>query len=55
MMIIGAALYQNSVKEFRAGIDENALFAALQKRQDEEGGGVKNPPERVGLKRKILR
>lgn len=36
MMLVGGALYQKGCKEFRAGIDEKALFAALQKRQDAE-------------------
>lgn len=34
---IGAILYQKGVAEFRSGIDEEALFAALKKRQAEEG------------------
>lgn len=34
---IGAILYQRGVAEFRSGIDEEALFAALKKRQAEEG------------------
>jgi hypothetical protein len=34
---IGVALYQKGFKEFRAGIDEKTLFAALQKRRDEAG------------------
>lgn len=38
MVIIGAGLYQSGAKEFRAGIDEKALFAAMQKRQDKEKG-----------------
>jgi hypothetical protein len=38
MLVVGAALYQHGAKEFRAGIDEKALFEALQKRQDKEKG-----------------
>lgn len=37
LVAIGVALYQKGFKEFRAGIDEKALFAALQKRRDEGG------------------
>jgi hypothetical protein len=37
MILVGAALYQKGRQEFRAGIDEKALFAALQKRRDGDG------------------
>jgi hypothetical protein len=32
MMVVGVALYQQGLKEFRAVIDEQTLFAALPKK-----------------------
>ena len=37
MMQIGVALHQKGRQEFRAEIDEKALFAAPQKRRNEGG------------------
>ncbi|MDB5762879.1 MAG: hypothetical protein JWQ21_1874 [Herminiimonas sp.] len=35
LVVVGVALYQKGFKEFRAGIDEKALFTTLQKRRNE--------------------
>lgn len=37
LVVVGVALYQKGLKEFRVGINEKTLFAVLQKRTDEGG------------------